>query len=116
MAGNAFDVLKRFWAIQDNGDYAALAPLFADDAVLVDPVYGTFTGGDAIAGFMTKMNSEMRKAGASFRLIELCGDNEAVWAQWEATTAKGPRTGVGVYKVRGDKITYYRDYMNAPSA
>jgi steroid delta-isomerase len=116
MSGDAFDVVKRFWKIQDEGDYTALAELFADDAELVDPVYGTFVGSQAIAEFMSKMNSEMRALGASFRLDELAGDDETAWAQWEATTSQGPRQGVGVYRVSGDKLTYYRDYMNAPTA
>jgi steroid Delta-isomerase len=116
MAGHAYDVLKQFWQIQDNGDYAKLAPLFADTAELVDPVYGTFVGGEAIAAFMTKMNTEMAKIGASFRLVDLSGDNETVWAQWEAVTNNGARAGVGIYKVRDGKITYYRDYMNAPES
>lgn len=115
---DAYDTLKRFWTIQDDGDYSKLADLFADDAELVDPVYGTFTGGQAIAEFMTMMNTEMAKAGASFRLAELSGatdtsGNGTVWAQWTATTNKGDRTGVGVYRTRDGKITYYRDYMNA---
>jgi ketosteroid isomerase-like protein len=112
MAGDAYDTIKRFWDIQDHGDYAALAPLFADDAEVVDPVYGTFVGGEAIAGFFTMMNTEMAKAGASFRLVELAGDNETAWAQWEATTNKGVRQGVGVYRVRNGQLTYYKDYMN----
>jgi len=105
MAGDAYDTIKRFWDIQDDGDYAALAPLFADDAEVVDPVYGTFVGGEAIAGFFTMMNTEMAKAGATFRLVELAGDDETAWAQWEATTDKGVRLGVGVYRVRNSKLT-----------
>jgi ketosteroid isomerase-like protein len=112
MAGDAFDTITRFWQIQDAGDYSLLAPLFADDAVLEDPVFGTFTGGAAIAGFMEKMNVEMAARGASFRLVELAGDDEVAWAQWEASTSAGMRTGVGIYRVRGGRITYYRDYMN----
>ena len=112
MAGDAYDTIKRFWEIQDDGDYAALSPLFADEARLIDPVYGTFVGGAAIAGFMQMMNDEMKKAGASFRLVELSGDDETAWARWEATTNKGTREGVGIYKVHGGKLTYYQDYMN----
>ncbi|CAN5427450.1 hypothetical protein BH23ACT3_BH23ACT3_07480 [soil metagenome] len=112
MSGDAYDTIKRFWEIQDDGDYSRLSVLFADDAVLEDPVFGTFTGGEAIAGFMEKMNVEMAKRGASFRLVELAGDGETAWAQWEATTSAASRTGVGVYRVRGGKLTYYRDYMN----
>ena len=116
MAGDAYDTIKRFWEIQDDGDYAALSPLFADDAELVDPVYGTFTGGAAIAGFMQMMNEEMKKAGASFRLVELAGDDETAWARWEATTNRGRREGVGIYRVQGGKLTYYQDYMNEVKA
>ncbi len=114
MAGDAYDTIKRFWEIQDDGDYAALSPLFADDAEVVDPIYGTFVGGEAIAGFFTMMNDEMGKIGATFRLIELSGDDETAWAQWEVTTNdKPPRQGVGVYRVRHGQLTYYKDYMNA---
>ena len=112
MAGDAHDTIKRFWEIQDEGDSAALVPLFADDAEVVDPVYGTFVGGEAIAGFFTMMNTEMAKAGASFRLVELAGDDTTAWAQWEATTNRGARQGVGVYRVRDGQLTYYKDYMN----
>lgn len=113
MPGDAYDTIKRFWEIQDGGDYSQLSSLFADDAVLVDPVFGTFTGGEAIAGFMQRMNVEMAKRGASFRLVELAGDDSTAWAQWEAITSAGTRTGVGIYRVSDGKLTYYRDYMNA---
>jgi steroid delta-isomerase len=112
MAGDAHDTITRFWEIQDHGDYAALSPLFAAEARLIDPVYGTFVGGAAIAGFMQMMNDEMKKAGASFRLVELSGDDTTAWARWEATTNKGTREGVGIYTVQDGKITYYQDYMN----
>jgi steroid Delta-isomerase len=95
MAGDAYDTITRFWEIQDGGDYSKLSVLFADDAVLDDPVFGTFTGGPAIAAFMEKMNVEMRARGASFRLVELAGDHEVAWAQWEATTSAGPPLGGG---------------------
>ncbi len=113
MSGDAYDTLARFWEIQNDGDYTKVVELFADDAVLVDPIYGTFEGGPAIADFMAKMNREMTKIGASFRLEELEGDETTAWAQWVATTNKGDRSGVGVYRVRNSQITYYRDYMNA---
>jgi steroid Delta-isomerase len=112
MAGDAYDTIKRFWEIQDGGDYSLLSALFTEDAVLVDPIFGTFVGGEAISGFMAKMNVEMKKAGATFFLEELSGDGETAWARWRADTSKGPRNGVGIYRVRDGKLTYYRDYMN----
>lgn len=114
MPGMAEDVIREFWRVQDDGDYSALSRLFADDAVLEDPIYGTYRGGEAIAGFMELMNVETAKAGASFRLEELAGDDEVAWAQWLATTNAGERHGVGIYRVRDGLITYYRDYMNEP--
>ncbi|MGH9272186.1 MAG: nuclear transport factor 2 family protein [Ilumatobacteraceae bacterium] len=112
MAGDAYHTIKRFWDVQDSGDYSRLAELFADDAVLVDPIYGTFTGAEAIAGFMAKMTEEMAARDIRFRLVELAGDTETAWAQWEAIIPTGNRSGVGVYRVRDGKLTYYRDYMN----
>ncbi len=112
MPGDAHTTIKRFWEVQDSGDYSQLVELFADDAVLVDPVYGTFNGNAAIAGFMAKMTGEMASRGISFRLVELAGDDETAWAQWEAVIPAGNRSGVGVYRVRDSKLTYYRDYMN----
>lgn len=111
-SGAAHETIRRFWEIQDDGDYSALVGLFADDAELVDPIYGTFVGGEAIAGFMATMNVEVHKVGGSFRLVDLAGDETTAWAQWIMTTPEGERSGVGIYRVRGDKITYYRDYLN----
>ena len=113
MAGDAFDTIRRFWEIQDDGDYSALVSLFADDAQLVDPVYGTFDGREAIAAFMSKMNVEISEMGGSFRLVDMEGDDRTAWAQWEfVTDGKPPRQGVGVYRVADGHLTYYRDYMN----
>ncbi len=112
MAGDAEDTIRRFWEVQDDGVYSVLAPMFADDAVIVDPVYGRFSGREAIDGFFAKMDEVVPAAGVSFRLVELAGDDETAWAQWEAVDAQGVREGVGVYRVRDGRLTYYRDYMN----
>lgn len=114
MGGKAFETIEAFWAAQDDGDYTATVELFADDAVLVDPIYGTYQGKSAIGAFMAKMNEAMGAIDASFRLVELAGDDETAWAQWQVTTKNGDRNGVGIYRVRDGRITYYRDYMNEP--
>lgn len=111
MPRDAYDVLKRFWEIQDAHDYTALNDLFADDARLVDPIYGVFEGKAAIAGFMAKMNEEMGKQGITFSLVDLAGEGETAWAQWVAHTPRGERHGCGLYRVRDGKMTYYRDYI-----
>lgn len=38
MPGQAQDVIERFWQVQDSGDYTQLVDLFAEDAVVEDPV------------------------------------------------------------------------------
>ena len=112
MAGDAYDTIERFWRIQDEGDYTATAALFAEDALFVDPVYGTFEGRDAIAAFMQKMNAAVGAINGVFTLVELAGGDDSAWAQWHFESDHGPRDGVGVYRVRDGQITYYRDYMN----
>ena len=39
---SANEVIKRFWKIQDEGDYTKVIDLFSEDALFEDPVYGTF--------------------------------------------------------------------------
>mgnify|MGYP001810023872 CR=1 FL=1 len=112
MAGPAYEVMKQFWAIQDARDYLAVVELFAEDAVLEDPIYGSYRGKAAIRGFMEKMNTEMTGAGISFDLVELAGGEDSAWAKWVAHTPRGDRHGVGIYKVANGKLTYYRDYMD----
>ena len=112
MSGDAYDTIKRFWEIQDRGDYTATAELFAEDAIFVDPVYGTFEGQSDIAVFMAKMNEAVGAINGEFTLVELAGGEDSAWAQWHFESDHGPRDGVGVYRVRNGRITYYRDYMN----
>ncbi|MEM6909116.1 MAG: nuclear transport factor 2 family protein [Pseudomonadota bacterium] len=116
MAGAAQQTIEQFWQIQDDGDYTRLAPLFAEDALFEDPVYGTFNGRDAILGFMTKMVEEMGSRKIHFTVDEICGDDHAVWARWTMHSPDGASGGVGIYKVANGKITYYRDYMDPPPA
>ncbi|MEL6891339.1 MAG: nuclear transport factor 2 family protein [Actinomycetota bacterium] len=113
MAGSAHDTITMFWATQDAGDYTALTELFDDDAVLEDPIFGTFTGKEAIGGFFAKMNVEMQKVDVHFVVDEIQGGDESAWARWTAKYGDGREaTGVGIYKVSGGKLTYYRDYMD----
>jgi steroid delta-isomerase len=114
---SAKEVVERFWHIQNAGDYTKVVPLFAEDAVLVDPFLGTFEGREATAGFMAKMVQEMvQEMGdqqTSFTLREVDGGGEAAWAQRMAHTSPGDIEGCGLYRVRNGEMTYYKDYMNA---
>jgi limonene-1,2-epoxide hydrolase len=116
VSGDALAVVREFWRIQDEGDYTRLVPLFSEDAVLEDPVYGTMRGREAIAAFMTRMVSEMRARKTRFRALEIAAAGDVAWAQWVAETPAGEIHGVGVYRTRDGEMTYYRDYMNAPAS
>ena len=115
MAGEAQRVIEEFWRIQDAGDYTKLAPLFAEDALLDDPVWGSHRGREAILGFMTTMVKEMGERKIRFTVDEIFGDDHAVWARWTMHSPEGSRGGVGIYKVANGQLTYYRDYMDPPT-
>ncbi len=112
MPGEAQRVIEEFWRIQDSGDYTKLVGLFAEDALLEDPVWGRYEGREEILRFMTTMVKEMGERQIRFTLDEVCGDDHAVWARWTLHSPQGTRGGVGIYKVEGGKLTYYRDYMD----
>ena len=115
MAGEAQRAIEEFWRIQDEGDYTKLAPLFAEDALLEDPIWGRYEGRDAILSFMTTMVKEMGERKIHFSVDEICGDDHAVWARWTMHSPEGSRGGVGIYKVANGQLAYYRDYMDPPA-
>ena len=113
---SAIEIIETFWRIQDEGDYTKVVDLFAEDAVLVDPFFGTFKGKAAIGEFMKKMNAEMGARQTSFVVREIDGGGDVAWAQWTAKTPAGEIDGCGLYRVRDGLMTYYKDYMNAPNS
>jgi ketosteroid isomerase-like protein len=115
MARGAKETIEEFWRIQDAGDYTALVDLFAEDAVVTDPKWGTYRGREAIRGFMETMNREMTARKIDFIANEIAGDGEVAWAQWTARTPAGDIEGCGVYRVRDGLLSYYKDYMNSPA-
>ena len=112
---SAIEVIKKFWEIQDEGDYTKVIDLFSEDALFEDPVYGTFRGKSEILEFMKKMNEEMRSREITFRAVKIDGGGEVAWTQWIAKSPDGEIEGCGLYRVENGLMTYYRDYMNAPS-
>ena len=90
---SAKEVIEKFWTIQDEGDYTKVVELFSEDAVLVDPFFGTFKGKEAIGEFMKKMNKEMASRETSFIAREIDGGGEIAWAQWTAKTPNGEVEG-----------------------
>ncbi len=112
MMGRAQTTVERFWQVQDSGDYTQLVDLFAEDALLEDPIWGKYQGRDAILQFMTTMVKEMGERKIHFTVDEICGDDHAAWARWTMHSPAGSRSGVGIYKVVDGKLAYYRDYMD----
>ena len=113
---SAIEIIETFWRIQDEGDYTKVVDLFAEDAVLVDPFFGTFEGKAAIGEFMKTMKAEMGARQTSFVVREIDGGGDVAWAQWTAKTPAGEIDGCGLYRVRDGLMTYYKDYMNAPDS
>ena len=114
--GTALDTIRRFWAIQDAGDYAALGDLFADDAVFVDPIDGTFEGIDAIRGFLDKMVTDMPAMGATFELVDAAGDENVGWSQWWCRLPGGSVPGWSLYTVRDGTFTLDHDVFDTNAA
>ena len=110
--GEAKRVIERFWQVQDGGDYTKLVDLFAEDARVEDPVWGTFEGREAIGGFMATMVKEMGERKIRFTVDEIAGDDYIAWSRWTMHSPAGTRGGCGIYKVTDGRLTYYRDYMD----
>lgn len=112
----ALDLVKNFWAIQDEGDYTKLSPLFADDAVFTDLVYGTMTGGKAITDFMILMKTEMPARGVTFELVDCAGDTNVAWSQWSCHFPNGTVPGWTLHTVRDGKFTLDADYFDTAAS
>ena len=115
MADDAKAVIQRFWDIQDDGgEYTRLVDLYAEDAVLVDPFFGTINGKQAIGEYMKKMVELAGQSGGRFERQDICADGEAAWVRWDWIMPERTTDGVTIYKVRDRKIVYYRDYVSNP--
>lgn len=114
--GRALDVVRRFWQIQDEGDYTALVPLFAYDAVFTDLIYGRFDGAAAIAAYMAQMKAEMPAMGVRFELVDAAGDDTVAWSQWTCHFPNGSVPGWTLHTVRDGQITLDADYFDTVAA
>jgi ketosteroid isomerase-like protein len=108
----AHELVRRFWTIQDSGDYAALAPLFADDAVFTDLLYGRMEGGAAVAAYLETMKSEMPAQGITFELVDCAGDTSVAWSQWWCHLPNGSVPGWTLHTVRDGAFTLDADYFD----
>jgi steroid Delta-isomerase len=118
----AHDLIRTFWQIQDDGDYARLSPLFTDDAVFTDLIYGRMAGGKAIADYMTLMKREMPAQGVHFQLVDCAGDTNVAWSQWTCHFAPrhgrrgGAVPGWTLHTVRDGLFTLDADYFDRAEA
>lgn len=112
----ALDLVRRFWEIQDAGDYPALTALFTDDAVFTDLVYGEFHGAEAIGGYMQQMAAEMPRFGISFELVDAAGDTTVAWSQWNCRFPGGVVPGWTLHRVRDGRFTLDSDYFDTVAA
>ena len=113
----ALALVRRFWEIQDAGArYTGLVPLFADDAVFEDLVYGRFDGIEAIAAYLGRMESEMPAGGITFDLVDAAGDEAVAWSQWTCRFPGGDVPGWTLHLVRGDRFTLDSDHFDLVAA
>jgi ketosteroid isomerase-like protein len=116
MPGVAEDLIREFWRVCEQGDFNKLMVFFAEDAVLVDPVYGTFDGHAAIAGFMTQMTEVTGTSGTSFAVAEVAGDESTAWARWTFSGSGGEGIGASIFRIRDGLIVYEHDYTHTNEA
>ncbi len=109
----AEDLIREYWRVCEQGDFNKLMVFFAEDAVLVDPAYGTFEGHGAIAGFMAQMTELMQKSGISFGVTEVAGDEGTAWARWASSGPEGEDIGASLFRIRDGLIVYEHDYTQA---
>lgn len=112
----AEQLVRRFWKVQDAGDYTQLGSLFADDALFTDLIYGEMHGGQAIADYMTKMQRDMPAQGITFELVDCAGDTTTAWSQWTCHFPTGDVPGWTLHTVRDGSFTLDADYFDTVAA
>lgn len=109
-------LVRRFWELQDTGDYGLLAPLFANDAVFMDLIYGRMEGGAAITDFMALMKQEMPGRGVTFALVDVAGDENVAWSQWWCQFPNGSVPGWTLHTVRDGQFTLDADFFDVAAS
>ena len=105
-------VLDRFWEIQDGRRYTELAPLFAQDAVFTDILYGVFEGRPAIADYFARMETEMPEVQATFERVDSAADDTVGWSQWWCRFPGGVVPGWTLHTFRDGEITLDSDFFD----
>ncbi len=110
--GPALDVVRRFWSIQDQGRYAELAELFAEDAVFTDVVAGRFDGSEQIRGFLERMQEGMPERDITFELVDAAGEDTVAWSQWTCHLPAGSLAGWTLHTVSDGRFTLDADHFD----
>jgi len=108
-------LLRSYWAIiEKEQNYSALSEYYLPESVLIDPVYGSFKGYDAIKAFLKQVTTDMHKLDISFTVAEVAGEGDIGWSRWCIQLPDGnKKEGVSVYRFKDDKILYQHDYIGA---
>jgi uncharacterized protein (TIGR02246 family) len=116
------DIVGRYVAAAQAGDADEVRELFADDATWTLnadlPIGGTWRGRDAIVSeFLATAMSYYRPGSVSLEITDTLVDDDRVVLQWtsRAETSDGRRYEngcIGVFTVRGGRITEVREYMD----
>jgi len=106
-------LLRSYWAIiEKEQNYSALSEYYLPESVLIDPVYGSFKGYDAIKAFLKQVTTDMHKLDISFTVAEVAGEGDIGWSRWSFRLPDGSeKQGVSVYRFKGDKILYQHDFI-----
>lgn len=111
-AGRAADIIRHFWSLQTSARYSELSSLFAPDAVFTDQVYGTFTGHEAVSGYLARMEREMPEQQVHFTLDDLAGDTTVGWSQWTCHMPNGSFPGWTLHTFSDGLITLDADHFD----
>ncbi len=114
-------VVKELCRRFEREDSAAFADLFAEDAVYLDSLYGTYEGRGAITAFHRKCHEEAEAY--SFRPVTILADEgKNVAFEWEFSfvslmpSSRGREIslkGASFLTLRGGKIVSYREYADS---
>jgi len=103
--------IRKYWEIiEKDQDYSALSDFYLPESTLIDPIYGTFHGRDAIGAFLEKVTEDMRGLKVRFTVAEAAGEGDVGWSRWVIHLPDGnQKDGVSIYRFKGDKILYQHD-------
>lgn len=105
-SADAHSVMSEFWALTNSNRFDETGKLFAEDAVLIDPIWGRYEGRDQIEKFLS---SFVGAGDGCCTLDRLVTDGNVGWGFWTLHGADGPQPWVGVYEITDGKISFYQD-------